>query len=631
MKQAIIAALLAPLAVLAQQSDLAWSNIGPGPAAVEAIAVDPLGSGTIFMGSISGGVRKSVDGGVSWSTVNTGLTTIAIQALAMDASGPQTVYAATSGGLFMTSNGGDSWQILSAISGAVTSVAADPSQAGVIYAGVFNNLANGSIRKSTDGGITWATLFPTTAAIFNITIDPGNSDILYAPTIGHGTFKSTDGGKNWAPLAALTPAAIWTLALDPANSQVLYAATDEDGVWKSADAGNTWQPTGLSGDFPVYSMTVDSSASHRIYAGTNGGGVWISCDGGVTWQSTSLSNGMVFSLAVDSAGVLYAGTNAAGAQASGDHGTTWSVLDTGSDGVSKFAYGIWISPNDGRKIFVSSELGYGMVWSGDGGASWSGAGRGFTAYGSRSIAFDPSDSQRVYAGGMVGNAFLRSSDGGRTWSRRFFGSPAVYVISVAVDLLSPNIVYAGTQNEGIYKSTDYGDTWAAAGGGLTGAITHLTPDPTRSGRLFASTANAFYLSEDGGATWSNVMNVPAWTVTIDPGMPSTVYATARTQGVFRSSDGGHTWQPINTGITNLTMGSSAPVIIDPTNPLTLYVGSDGGGGVFESLDGGDHWFAVNYGIDDLRVQGLAMDPGNPAVLYACGPSGVYKTVNGGQE
>ena len=207
----------------------------------------------------------------------------------------------------------------------------------------------------------------------------------------------------------------------------------------------------------------------------------------------------------------------------------------------------------------------------------------------------------------------------------------MYVISVAVDLLSPNIVYAGTQNEGIFKSTDYGDTWAAAGSGPTGAITYLTPDPTKSGKLFASTANAFFLSEDGGATWSNVMNVPAWTVTIDPGTPSTVYATARTQGVFRSSDGGRTWQPINTGITNLTMGSSAPVIIDPTNPLTLYVGSDGGGGVFESLDGGDHWFAVNSGIDDLRVQGLAMDPNDPTVLYACGPSGVYKTITGGQK
>lgn len=76
------------------------------------------------------------------------------------------------------------------------------------------------------------------------------------------------------------------------------------------------------------------------------------------------------------------------------------------------------------------------------------------------------------------------------------------------------------------------------------------------------------------------------------------------------------------------MGRSAPVIIDPASPQTLYVGSSGG--VFKSLDGGDHWFAVNLGLDELNVNGLAIDPENPAVLYACGPHGVYKRVDRGE-
>ena len=206
----------------------------------------------------------------------------------------------------------------------------------------------------------------------------------------------------------------------------------------------------------------------------------------------------------------------------------------------------------------------------------------------------------------------------------------MYVIAVAVDPSSPNAVYVGTQNEGFFKSTDYGDTWASIGTGLSGAITYLTVDPSEGGRLFASTATAFYLSEDGGQTWTNVLNFPAWTVTIDPDDPSRVYATARTQGVFRSSDGGHTWQSVNSGLTSLTMGRSAPVIIDPTNPQALYVGSEVGG-VFKSLDGGDHWFAVNSGLSDLSVLGLAMDPAKPSVLYACGPSGVFKTLTGAEE
>jgi uncharacterized protein (TIGR03437 family) len=628
MKTATIGILLSPLLVMAQQNGGAWTNIGPGPAAVEAIAVDPQGTGTIFIGTIAGGVRKSLDHGTTWSAINSGLTNLAVLTLTMDASGPQTVYAGTSGnGLFKTGDGGASWKNLTAITGAVISVAADPKRPGVVYAAAFNNLASGSISKSIDGGVTWATIFPSTAAIYNITIDPGNSDVLYAPTVGHGAFKSTDGGQHWSSMLALTPAAIWTLALDPANSQVLYAGTNEDGIWKSTDAGNTWQHVGSPGPFPVYSVTVDAS-THMVYAGTNGGGFWTSPDGGVTWQPTGLSNGMVLSLAVDPGGILYAGTNSVGAQVSRDHGATWTTVNAGLDTVNKFAYGLWIDPSNGKKILVGNEAMYGLIGSQDGGATWSVAGQGFTGRGSRGVAFDPSDSQRIYAGAMIGNGFFKSTDGGLTWSLRKFGSPAVYVIAVAVDPSSPNAVYVGTQNEGFFRSENYGETWESIGRGLSGAITYLTVDPTDRGRLFACTATAFYLSEDGGNSWTNVLNFPAWTLTIDPGDPSTVYATARTQGVFRSSDGGYTWQSVNSGLTNLTMGRSAPVIVDPKNRQTLYVGGEGG--VFKSLDGGGHWFAVNSGLSDLSVLGLAMDPSNSSALYACGPNGIYKTLTGAE-
>ena len=629
LKTVIIGMLLSPFLLLAQHDGYAWTNIGPTPAAIEAIVIDPGGTGTIFIGTIGGGVRVSIDFGVTWTTVNRGLTTPLVQALAMDASGPQTVYAGTvGGGLFKTVDGGSNWQIIPAISGSVLSVAADPNRPGTVYAGVFNNLANGSIRKSIDGGFTWATIFPTTAAIFKIVIDPANPDVLYAPTVGHGAFKSSDGGEHWSLMPALTPTAIWALAVDAADNQVLYAGTNEDGIWKSRDAGNTWQFVGSPGPFPIYSLAINASV---IYLGTNGAGAWKSDDGGVTWEANGLTDNTVLALAVDSSGAggLYAGTTFAGAQVSLDRSAAWTTLDTGIDSVNKFAYGVYIDPIDGQKILVGNEAMYGLVWSQDGGGTWSAAGQGFNGRGSRGVAFDPSDSRRIYAAAMIGNVFFKSTDGGLTWSRRQFGSPAVYVIAVAVDPLSPNVIYAGTQNEGLFKSLDYGDSWKPSGSGLSGAITYITPDPGKTGRLFVCTATAFYLSEDGGGTWTNVLNMTAWTVTIDPNMPSTVYATTRTLGAFRSFDGGRTWQDINIGITKLTMGRAAPVIIDPANPLTMYVGSEGGG-VLKSSDGGDHWLAVNSGIDELMVSGLAMDPGNSSVLYACGPNGVYKTLVGGE-
>src|SRR5689334_22495585 len=109
---------------------------------------------------------------------------------------------------------------------------------------------------------------------------------------------------------------------------------------------------------------------------------------------------MVWSLAVDSEGAIYVGTNSAGAQVSRDLGATWTVLNAGIEEANKVVYKVWIDPGNGEKIFLSSEFGYGLVWSEDGGASWSGAGESFTGYGSRSVAFDPTDSQRIYAGGL---------------------------------------------------------------------------------------------------------------------------------------------------------------------------------------------------------------------------------------
>jgi hypothetical protein len=87
---------------------------------------------------------------------------------------------------------------------------------------------------------------------------------------------------------------------------------------------------------------------------------------------------------------------------------------------------------------------------------------------------------------MIGDGFFKSTDRGQTWSVRRFGSPAVYVIAVAVDPLSQNIVYAGTQNERLFRSTDYGDTWNKVGAGLSGAITFLTTDRTTHLLLFPS-------------------------------------------------------------------------------------------------------------------------------------------------
>jgi photosystem II stability/assembly factor-like uncharacterized protein len=610
-----------------------WTSVGTNPAGVAAPVVsDPRGTGIIFIGSAGGGVRKSTDNGQTWFNVNNGLTALGVAALLMDPTGPQTVYAGTSSdGVFKTTDGGATWQKLAGTAGMVINcLAADPNRPGVVYAG----LTGGPIRKTSDGGATWPVVFagtlpPGTNPISNVTVDPRNSDIVYAASVGTGAFKSVNAGQSWSAIPALTPRAIFALALDPADSRVLYAGTNEDGVWRTADAGATWQRQGSPGSHVILSLAVDPSLKHTLYAGTAGGGVWQSFDGGSSWQPTGLSGGMALSLALDATRVLYAGTDFAGARVSYDLGATWTDLDPGLGGANGFGFSLAVDPANNDRVFVGTNWS-GVLTSQDAGATWAVAGRGFASLAVRQIVFDPSNSQRIYAGSFYGGGLFKSEDGGLTWSRRRFGSAAVYLWTLAVSASSPNVVYAGTFSDGLFKSTDFGDTWAAHGTGLSRQVQSLTLDPSDSNRLFAATQQGVSRSVDGGATWSQVLNKPGWNITINPNVPSTVYATTRTEGVFRSLDGGSTWQDLSTGLTtpaSRIMGRSAPVIIDPTNPQTLYVGGEGG--VFKSRDGGGHWFAVNSGLGNLSVGGLAMRPRDPAVLYACGPGGVYKTLTGG--
>lgn len=106
---------------------------------------------------------------------------------------------------------------------------------------------------------------------------------------------------------------------------------------------------------------------------------------------------------------------------------------------------------------------------------------------------------------------------------------------------------------------------------------------------------------------------------IDPTDPNILYAGLRNDGVFKSTDGGQTWTPSNTGLTTLFIST---LVIDPTNPMILYAGIDSGG-VFKSTDGGQTWTPSNTGLTNLIVKALVVDPLDPQILYAGTLGGVF--------
>ena len=222
---------------------------------------------------------------------------------------------------------------------------------------------------------------------------------------------------------------------------------------------------------------------------------------------------------------------------------------------------------------------------------------------------------------LGGNALSLTTDGGNTWTGGATGLRTIGVTALAFDPADPGTMYAGTMIEGVFKTTNGGATWTRTGPGLPFWLTieALAVSGGSPAALYAATQGGLYRSLDGGESW---IQLPLWgwatalVIAPDTTVFAGLSANAFPSGVFKSTDGGDTWTP-----TGLTDGVSALAI----SGSTLYAATPNG--VFTSI-GGDTWVQANAGLPS-QMTTLAVDPNNPAVAYAGGFDGLFKTTNGG--
>jgi photosystem II stability/assembly factor-like uncharacterized protein len=631
---AIAVSLLGGTATAAEP---AWKNLGPSPPAIEAsIAVDPT-SGTMYVGTFGGGVLKSMDHGATFAAANIGLGNLAVTSMAMDPRNPNHVVVGTAGsGIFRTVNGGATWTATSDVGTVPVSLAVDPLDPEILYAG-YGVGNNARIKKSVNGGADWSKadigLPPTT--VWSIVADPKNAGVVYAGTGNAGAFKSTNGGASWSALP-IQPV-VWSLAIDPQDSDVIYAGVNGDGVLKSTDAGATFSRVGTPEVGVVLALVVDPTDSQRIYAGTISGGVEMSDNGGTTWKKTSILRGIAIALSVTREGTVCVGTAFDGAFIS--NYKKRGKLDDRSLRFSQIAneelrainaqnvYSVTIDPRDSNHLILGTNDG-GLLATIDGGIRWYDAGKGFLNRAPRKAVFDPKNIGHVWVGSFDGGGLYSSVDNGNEWNRHMFGSPAIYVWTVAIDPYS-GAIYAGTKGEGLWRSTDAGATFSRIDGSLIPQVRSIAFDISMPGKIYVASIGGLWRSLDGGAHFAKVATPATLTVLIDSTNTNVVYAGTQSLGVYKSVDGGATFVASNIGLTNLRTSRSGGVAIDPTSPTILYAGTEGGG-VFKSENAGATWFAVNTGLTELNVFGLAIDMAHPNVLYVTGPQGVFKTETRGQ-
>jgi photosystem II stability/assembly factor-like uncharacterized protein len=212
---------------------------------------------------------------------------------------------------------------------------------------------------------------------------------------------------------------------------------------------------------------------------------------------------------------------------------------------------------------------------------------------------------------------------------------------LAVDPQDPDTVYVGTSDEGIFRSPDGGRSWEGLSGVVHPRVTALALSPA-DGALYAGTEpSSLFVSRDGGESWreleglKNLPSAPTWSFPPRPWTshvraiapshadPDLVVAGIELGGVVRSEDGGESWQDQRPG----AYADCHSLAAHASAPDTLYQAA--GGGFAESEDFGENWAAADAGISHHYVWGLAVDRGDPTLLYVSAAHGPGRAHGGG--
>ena len=275
--------------------------------------------------------------------------------------------------------------------------------------------------------------------------------------------------------------------------------------------------------------------------------------------------------------------------------------------------------------------------------------------------------------GSVGGGLWKTTNAGRTWLPVFDGQPIASIGAIGVAPSNPQVVYVGTgeadmrsqitHGNGVYKSTDGGTTWTHLGLDDTRQIGRVVVDPRRPEIVFvAALGHAYgpnadrgvFRSRDGGATWQKVLfkndDVGAIDLAIDPRDSRIVYATLWNTrrppwsiyppsygpggGIFKSTDGGTSWKPLSAGLPTDGLGRIG-IGLSPALPARVYAIVDAKqGGLYRSDDAGATWSLVSA-ERRLWDRGwyfckVTVDPKNADVVYVSNTS-LYRSIDGGKS
>lgn len=581
-----------------------WKAEGPFFGNVSSITIDPANPDRLWVSTLGGGVWRSVDGGASWKLSGKELSDHVVPFVMFQPKSNTLWAGVEESTLARSKDGGQTWEwIRNDLSQTPHPVVFDPGNPKGILVPDGNRH-----ERSNDGGANWTEFRITGGEVGTFAFHPKDSTIMWAGGFNGrtGLWKSTDGGGSWRQLGKGLPESniVRMLIVDPQHPDTLYMFANAGG-FKSTDSGENWMPFGASlASAGPQNLTMDPISPRTLYAGT-GRGLFISTDGAKTWDSisTGLPPYIVQGVAVHTSrpDVMWAGTAGGGIYKTTDGGKSWR--DSNAGFAESSAERVWGSPSG--MMFAQTDRG---LYRSDGKGGWIAMLQPFSNDKAAldTVVFDTRNSGTIHVGS--GTRYFRSTDNGVSWSEveKPMQDPLPAFNSLVFDAKNPMIVYAShkymkNDEPTLFKSTDGGVRWKAAGRGVTSPIFSLLSDS--SGALLAlGTAGQLWRSIDGATTWTAVggSGLPTKKIgafVIDPTNPAFVYVASK-DGFYRSEDGGATFAMSNKGIEKLELVGA---VADGKG--NLYVGS--AEGVSRSIDRGKSWTAFNEGLTNPDVKALS--------------------------
>jgi photosystem II stability/assembly factor-like uncharacterized protein len=535
--------------------------------------------------------------------------------------------------MYRSTDGGSTWEFGGTWPAAI--LVADPTNPDVLY--TISYTASGpSIVKTADGGVSWQ---PANSGLpGNIAnpfaLAPSSPSTLYAlsgspPSV----YRSDDGAATWS-LVGPAPGSGYFLVVDAFDSETLYLANGST-LWVSHDGGVQWNPSGagLPADSSRYAP--DPRTPGTVWAFGGGGGVYKSVDSGATFSpaNVGIETQGVLDVAFDGSNALRLYAAGGGSQSpigpgglflSENGGASWAPVDLGisSDTVLSVA----VDPSNASRVLAgATQLSRGrLMITETAGASWQRSDHGLSGYYDYVVAPHPSDPETAF--GFSSARFFSTGDGGEEWSQ--VGETQFVVDQIVFDPTDPMVLYGEytgysdpSYYGGVYKSVDGGATWNDSSSGLTnGNGRGLAIGASDSNVLLASNTDGIFLSTNGAGSWDPVLTGFGRAVAVDPADAQILYAAVEPDGgaptLQRSPDGGATWDPPS--------GAPAAIIPDmalrPDDPSTVYAVA--GADVYKSIDRGLTFVPASTGLPPFDsgffIYRIALDPSAAGTLYVGG-------------